>query len=59
MLCKLYISNGQEETYIGTFTTKEKAENYYNKIKGDIKQLYGYDTKAIAIFVGVKKGRGR
>lgn len=58
MRCKLYLYNGHRETYIGTFESKAKAESYYDRMANDLKRMYGYETKSIPVYVGVKKGRG-
>ena len=57
MRCKLYLYNGQRETHIGTFESKEKAERYYDRMASELKQMYGYEPKSIPVYVSVKKMR--
>ena len=57
--CKLYIRAGAADTYIGEFSSREKAEVHYNLIKGEIKQKYGYTVQAEPVYVETGKGRGK
>lgn len=55
--CKLYLRNGTDDFYIGEFKSREKAEEYYNLCKNQIKEICGYDTQAEPVYVETGKGR--
>ena len=55
--CKLYLNSATGHIYIGEFASREAAERYYNAIKGQVKEKYGYSVKTQPVYVEQGKGK--
>lgn len=55
-MCNLYYKHGRYEYRLGSFPTREKAENYWNLVREKLRNELGSDIQPI--YVEVKKGRG-
>lgn len=57
MKCKLYLAYKDRVTRIGEFKSREVAEEFYNRHRQELGQIYGQQGKPIYVQGG--KGRGK
>lgn len=55
-MCNLYYKFGRSEYRLGSFPTREKAEQYWYLVREKLWSELGSDIKPI--YVELKKGRG-
>ena len=57
MACKLYVSCGNRDMYLGQFKNQEKTKEHYSLIREKLYSELGYGVKPIYVEQGRGKGK--